>query len=366
MKKRIGIIFGGKSAEHEVSLQSAKNIIEAIDKNRYEPVLIAIDKKGIWHLSDSQEYLLNTSNPKLIALSQFGEELAITPGAEEKQISVSGGQLPKGQIDVAFPVLHGPFGEDGSVQGLLKLANIPFVGASILGSAIGMDKDIMKRVLRDARIPIADFVSIAKIQLNNLDYEEIKEKLGLPLFIKPANLGSSVGISKVQNENEFEQAVRNAFEYDRKIIVEESIFGREIECAVLGNDDPIASIPGEVKSNNESHGFYSYEAKYVDEKGAVLEIPAKLENKTSEEIKTMAVKTFKALCCEGMARVDVFLKPNNEIVVNEINTIPGFTKISMYPKLWEASGKNNTELITDLIELAIERHEEEKKLKTSI
>jgi D-alanine-D-alanine ligase len=228
-----------------------------------------------------------------------------------------------------------------------------------------MDKDIMKRILRDAGIPIADFVSFSKNQLNRIDYEEISAKLGLPLFVKPANLGSSVGISKVENSSEFKKAVRKAFEYDRKIIVEENISGREIECAVLGNDDPIAAVPGEVKSNNEAHGFYSYDAKYVDENGASLEIPAKLEGKITEEIKKMALKTFKALCCEGMARVDFFLKPDNEIIVNEINTIPGFTKISMYPKLWEASGKSYTELITDLIELAIKRHEEEKELKTS-
>lgn len=366
MKKKIGIIFGGKSAEHEVSLQSAKNIIEAIDKELYEPVLIAIDKKGIWHLSDSQEYLMYTSNPKLIALNQAGEQLSITPGIEEKQITVSGQYLPKGQIDVAFPVLHGPYGEDGSVQGLLKLANIPFIGASVLGSAVGMDKDIMKKILRDAGIPITDFFSFTKSQLGKINFEEIKTKLGLPLFVKPANLGSSVGISKAENEDEFKGAIKKAFEFDRKIIVEESISGREIECAVLGNDSPIASIPGEVKSNNKIHGFYSYEAKYIDENGAVLEIPAKLNEETTEEIKLSAIKAFKALCCEGMARVDFFLKPNNEIVVNEINTIPGFTKISMYPKLWEASGKSYTELITDLIELAVQRHEEEKELKTSV
>lgn len=366
MKKRIGIIFGGKSAEHEVSLQSAKNIIEAIDRNRYEPVLIAIDKKGIWHLSDSEEYLMNTSNPKLITMNQAGEKLSITPGVEEMQITVSGGDIAQGQIDVVFPVLHGPFGEDGSVQGLLKLANIPFIGASVLGSAVGMDKDIMKRILRDAGIPIAPFSSFSKKQSNEIDIKELSKNLGLPLYVKPANLGSSVGISKVINENDFRQAVKKAFEYDRKIIVEESIEGREIECAVLGNDEPVASIPGEVKSNNEAHEFYSYEAKYIDEKGAILEIPAKLEQRIIEEIKMMAIKTFKVLCCEGMARVDFFLKSNGDILVNEINTIPGFTKISMYPKLWEASGKSYTELITDLIELAIKRHKEEKKLKTNV
>ncbi|MGD9202024.1 MAG: D-alanine--D-alanine ligase [Chitinispirillia bacterium] len=366
MKKRIGIIFGGKSAEHEVSLQSAKNIIESIDKERYEPVLIGIDKNGIWHLSDSHEYLLNTTNPRLIALNTTDDKLSIIPGSKEKQIVVSGSQGNDGNIDVAFPVLHGPYGEDGAIQGLLKLANIPFVGASVLGSAVGMDKDIMKRLLRDDNIPVADYLCFLKKQRDEIEFAIVKKRLGLPLFVKPANLGSSVGISKVESKEEFTEAIQKAFEFDRKIIIEEHIPGREIECAVLGNDDPVASVPGEVKSNNESHGFYSYEAKYIDENGAILEIPAKLEEKTIEGVKKIAVKAFTALCCEGMARVDCFLKPNNEILVNEINTIPGFTKISMYPKLWEASGKSYTELITDLIELASKRYEEEQKLKTSI
>jgi D-alanine-D-alanine ligase len=366
MKRRVGIIFGGKSAEHEVSLQSARNIIEAIDKERFEPVLIAIDKQGIWHLSDSREYLMNTSNPKLIALNRTGEQLSITPGKEERQITIAGEYSSRGKIDVAFPVLHGPFGEDGSVQGLLKLANIPFVGASVSGSAVGMDKDIMKRILRDAGVPLAGFVSFSRNRSKCIDFDAVGRRLGLPLYVKPANLGSSVGISKVRNEKELDYAVNMAFEYDRKILIEESIEGREIECAVLGNDSPIASVPGEVKSNNEAHGFYSYEAKYIDEHGAVLEIPAQLEEKITEKIKMMAVQVFRTLCCEGMARVDFFLKPNNEIVVNEINTIPGFTKVSMYPKLWEASGKSYTELITDLIELAVQRFTEERSLKTSV
>ena len=366
MKKRIGIIFGGKSAEHEVSLQSARNIIEAIDKERYEPMLIAIDKKGIWHLSDSQEYLMNTSNPKLIALNRTGQRLSITPGIEEKQITVAGEYSSQGKIDVAFPVLHGPFGEDGSVQGLLKLANIPFVGASVSGSAVGMDKDIMKRILRDAGIPIADFISFSRNQSKTIDFQDISSRFGLPLYIKPANLGSSVGISKVRNESEFKDAIKKAFEYDRKVIVEESILGREIECAVLGNDNPIASLPGEIISNNEAHGFYSYEAKYIDENGAVLKIPAQLEERITEKVKIMAVQVFKVLCCEGMARVDLFLKPNDDILVNEINTIPGFTKISMYPKLWEYSGIPYQELITKLILLAIEDFENREKLKITV
>ncbi len=365
MTKRIGIIFGGKSAEHEVSLQSAKNIIEAIDKNHYEPVLIGIDKEGIWHLSDSQDYLLNSANPKLIALNSTEEKISITPGAKEKQIIVNDNYRPEGNIDVAFPVLHGPFGEDGSIQGLLKLANIPFVGASVLSSAVSMDKDIMKRVLRDDKIPIADFLCFTKAQQNQIDFKVLSDKLRLPLFIKPANLGSSIGISMVQNEVELKKAIEMAFKFDRKIIIEENIKGREIECAVLGNDYPIASIPGEVKSD-AAHDFYSYEAKYIDEKGSILEIPANLNEDIINNIKLMSIKVFKALCCEGMARVDFFLKPDDSIIVNEINTIPGFTKISMYPKLWEASGKNYTQLITELIELAVQRYEEEKELKTNI
>ena len=366
MKKRIGIIFGGKSAEHEVSLQSAKNVIEAIDKNRYEPVLIGIDKKGIWHIADSKEYLQNVTNPKLIALNNKDERISIIPGTDKNQIAVSGNNRYKGNIDAAFPVLHGPYGEDGSVQGILKLANIPFVGASVLGSAVGMDKDVMKRILRDAKIPIADFLSFTKRQVKEIKFNLIRDKLGLPLFVKPANLGSSVGISKVITEKELEEAVQKAFGFDRKIIIEECISGREIECAVLGNDEPIASVPGEVKSNSDVHGFYSYEAKYIDENGAILEIPASLNEHIIEKIKKLAIRVFKSLCCEGMARVDFFLKSNDEIVVNEINTIPGFTKISMYPKLWEISGKSYTELITDLIELAMQRHDEEIKLTTSV
>jgi D-alanine-D-alanine ligase len=364
-KKKVAIIYGGKSAEHEVSIQSAKNIIEAIDKEKYEPVLIAIDKKGIWHLMKSQELLQNASYPTLSANNLHNGQLSITPGTEEKQISSSVQSIPTAHIDVAFPVLHGPYGEDGSVQGLLKLANIPFVGASVMGSAVGMDKDVMKRILRDARIPIADFISFNKSQISKIYFDRIKEKLGIPLFVKPANLGSSVGVSKVTNENEFKEAIKKAFQFDRKIIVEECIPGREIECAVLGNDSPVASIPGEIKSIKQCHSFYSYEAKYTDESGAVLEIPALLDDETIEKIKLTAIKAFKVLCCEGMARVDFFLNTSNELVVNEINTIPGFTKNSMYPKLWEASGITYTDLISELIELAIQRHEEEKKLKNS-
>jgi len=266
------------------------------------------------------------------------------------------------KLDVVFPILHGPFGEDGTIQGLLKLADVPFVGAGVLGSAVGMDKDVMKRLLRDAGIPIGKFLTFRSHEPLPA-FAETKAALGCPVFVKPANMGSSVGISKAHDESEFSAAVREAFQYDVKIVIEEYIKGREIECAVLGNENPIASVPGEVIP---THEFYSYEAKYLDENGAALEIPAKLDAAAQKRIQELSVKAFQTLCCEGLARIDFFLKENGEILLNEINTMPGFTKISMYPKLWEASGSAGigyTELISRLIELAIEKFEKEKGLK---
>jgi D-alanine-D-alanine ligase len=360
-KIRVGILFGGRSAEHEVSLQSAKNIIDAIDTNKYEVVLIDIDKKGRWHLNEESRFLLPATKSGLPTLPEMGENLALVPGKQVEQLVALSGEQTPGSLDVIFPVLHGPFGEDGTVQGLLKLANIAFVGAGVLGSAIGMDKDVMKRLLRDAGIPIARFLVMNRYSSKEIGFDDARDQLGLPLFIKPANLGSSVGIHKVKDREEFERAVRDALDYDNKILIEECIRGREIECSVLGNESPIASVPGEILPRHE---FYSYEAKYLDENGAVLEIPAKLPPATSERIRQVAIKTFSVLCCEGMARVDFFLRNDEEIIVNEINTIPGFTRISMYPKLWEASGVSYSELIDKLIELAIERFEREKELKT--
>ncbi|HUX35776.1 MAG TPA: D-alanine--D-alanine ligase [Candidatus Paceibacterota bacterium] len=359
-KIRIGIIFGGKSAEHEVSLQSAKNVIDALDKKKYEPVLIGVDKSGEWLMADGAKLLSGAADAGLIKLTA-GENngVAIIPQSGGKLSSFKTGN-PEKTIDVAFPILHGPFGEDGTVQGLLKLANIPFVGSGVLGSAIGMDKDVLKRLLRDAGIKISKFIVAKENEAPN--YQDIVSALGLPFFVKPANLGSSVGINKVKSEIGFKRAIEDAFKYDRKIMIEEYIEGREIECSVLGNDDPIASVPGEIIP---THEFYSYEAKYLDENGAKMEIPAKLNEETAKRIQEIAIKTFKTLCCEGMGRVDFFLKKDGEIFVNEINTIPGFTSISMYPKLWEASGISYSELIDRLILLAFERFEKESKLKTS-
>jgi D-alanine-D-alanine ligase len=360
-KIRVGILFGGRSAEHEVSLQSAKNIIDAIDTSKYELVLIGIDKKGQWHLNEESRFLLPATESGLPTLPETGEDLALIPGKQIEQLVALSGEHRPGSLDVIFPVLHGPFGEDGTVQGLLKLANIAFVGAGVLGSAIGMDKDVMKRLLRDAGIPIARFLVINRYSSKEIGFDDARDQLGLPLFIKPANLGSSVGIHKVKDREEFGSAVRNALNYDNKILIEECIRGREIECSVLGNENPIASVPGEILPRHE---FYSYEAKYLDENGAALEIPAKLLPPTSERIRQLAIETFSVLCCEGMARIDFFLRNSDEIIVNEINTIPGFTRISMYPKLWEATGISYSELIDRLIQLAIERFEREKRLKT--
>jgi len=366
-KLKVGILFGGKSAEHEISLQSAKNVFDAIDRDKYEPVLIGIDKSGRWLLSDESRFLLNADDPKRIRLNTSSDAVALVPqggGAianlsaakNDEEVAVSKA------IDVIFPILHGPFGEDGTVQGLLKLADIPFVGAGVLASAAGMDKEVMKRLLRDAGLPIGKFLvfrSGGKIP----DYDTLCAELGSPVFIKPANMGSSVGISKVNSRDEYESALNMAFEYDTKIIIEEFIPGRELECSVLGNSEIEASVPGEIKP---THEFYSYEAKYFDEEGAVLTIPAEVPAEISERLRKLAIEVFRVLCCEGLARIDFFLKDDGNIIVNEINTMPGFTRISMYPKLWEASGLSYTRLIDRLICLAIERFEREKKLKTSV
>ena len=363
MKKTVvGILFGGKSAEHEISLLSAKNIHEAIDREKFEPVLVGIDKSGRWILNEAENFLLNSDNPALISLNTAGRTVALQSENRGLLASDSEKKFSSVHIDVVFPILHGPFGEDGTIQGFLKLADIPFVGPGVLGSSVGMDKDVMKRLLRDAKLPIGKFITV-KSNESAPSFAEIEAALGKPVFIKPSNMGSSVGINKVHDESEYAAALKDAFQYDTKIIIEEYIPGREIECAVLGNEEPIASVPGEVIP---SHEFYSYDAKYLDENGAALVIPAMLDDKTKEQIQALAVKVFQALCCEGLSRVDFFLKENGEIIVNEINTMPGFTRISMYPKMWEASGISYTELITRLIELALARFEKERKLKTSV
>jgi D-alanine-D-alanine ligase len=358
-KLRVAILFGGRSAEHEISLISARNIVAAMDKKKYEIIAIGIDKQGRWSYDPSAR-LLRDEHKRVMQFDD-AQLTAILPGAKQPSLVPLGGDSLG--VDVVFPVLHGPFGEDGTVQGLLKLANLPFVGASVLGSAIGMDKDVMKRLLRDATIPVGRFHAYDRSTADRIRFSRIKKALGQPLFVKPANLGSSVGISKVASRQELEAAVKNAFRFDNKILIEEFIEGREIECSVLGNDDPIASLPGEIVTG---HSFYSYEAKYMDDQGSRLEIPAKLPRAIVRSVQEMAIRTYKTLCCEGMARVDFFVKTDGQVLVNEINTIPGFTQISMYPKMWEASGIPYPKLIDRLIQLALQRFRQEQNLRTSV
>jgi D-alanine-D-alanine ligase len=362
MKLRVGIIFGGKSAEHEVSIQSAKSIFEALDRQKYDPLLIGVDKLGAWHLGGSADFILNASDPRLIALNATAPEVVPVerPGESLALLSPKDGRALE-SVDVFFPIIHGTFGEDGSLQGLLRLLNMPYVGADVLGSAVGMDKGVMKRLLREAGLPIPRFFEVRARELAELDPAGAVAAVGgFPVFVKPCNLGSSVGIRKVKRPEDLIPALKDAFRYDRKALVEEAVSGREIECAVLGNDTPEASICGEIVP---THEFYDYEAKYIDEHGATLNIPADLDAHTSRRVRALAVDTFRALECAGMGRVDFFLKPDGQVLINEINTLPGFTKISMYPKLWAASGIPYPDLLDRLIGLAVERHHQENVLE---
>lgn len=356
-KTKVGVIFGGKSAEHEVSLQSAKNIVDAIDREQFEVVLIGIDKEGHWHVYDEEDYLANAEDPKKIALNNPKEPIVISLGdlsSEENVLTT---------LDVLFPIVHGTLGEDGSLQGMLQLLDLPYVGPDVLSSAVCMDKDIAKKLLELAGVRVAKSVTVTREDKEDLKYEEVVEQLGKTMFIKPANQGSSVGVSKVTNEEEFFAGIEDAFLYDHKLVIEEAIVGRELEVSVLGNEKPIASVPGEILPQTD---FYSYESKYIDENGAELKIPADVPEKLAEALQEEAIKAYQALQCEGLARVDFFVTSDERIYVNELNTLPGFTKISMYPKLWEISGIPYTELISRLIHFALDRHEKNKKLKSSV
>ncbi|MDH3734431.1 MAG: D-alanine--D-alanine ligase [Gemmatimonadota bacterium] len=360
-RPRVAVLFGGESPEHEVSLQSAKNVIEAVDRDRWEVALIGIDRRGRWHSADASTFLLDGSDPRRIRLGAGDRDVVLVPGAQSEIVALEAREaLPA--VDVVFPVLHGPLGEDGTVQGLLRLAHIPFVGPGVLGSAVGMDKDVAKRLLRDAGIAVAPFITIHR-RAEAPSWEEASAELGCPVFVKPANMGSSVGVSRAGTAVDYAAALDTAFSYDSKVLLEQTIEGREIECAVIGNEEPAASVPGEIVPR---HDFYSYEAKYLDDGGADLVIPADLDEETTRRVRDLSVRTFRALCCEGMARVDFFLTKDGELVVNEINTIPGFTRISMYPKLWAASGVSYAELIDRLLELALERADREASLASAL
>jgi len=334
----VGVVFGGRSGEHEVSVRSAASIYRALDKNKYEVSLLGVDKNGRWHRMD-QKWLPS------------GSEMKSLPSGDKSLV-------PQDEkLDVVFPIIHGTYGEDGSLQGLLELMDVAYVGAGVLGSAVGMDKDVQKRLLMQSGIPVAKFEVVKDIEL-------IKRlMLKYPVFVKPVNMGSSVGVSKAASQKSLVVSLKQAFKYDTKAIIEEEVKGRELEVSVLGNDDPIASIPGEVIAKR--HEFYDYEAKYIDENGAELKIPARLTKEQVSEIQKLAIRAFKVLECGGMARVDMFMRPDGQLVINEINTLPGFTSISMYPKLWEASGLSYSKLLDRLIELAIEKKKQKDRLKRS-
>src|SRR6202142_2823458 len=394
MKKlRVGILFGGRSGEHEISLLSAASVFKAIDQNKYEVVPIGITKEGKWVTSGDAERLLagkagegarptqahlRAGDPEATsatAVIHNGESIVVppephTPGASMTpfQSDAPARRASDGAItvDVIFPVLHGTFGEDGTIQGLLELADIPYVGAGVLGSAAGMDKDVMKSLFRAAGLPIVKHVTFLRSEWED-DPQKVRKlvesKLKYPVFVKPANLGSSVGISKAHDRKELGPAIAEAAKFDRKIVIEQGVGGkkqkaREIECSVLGNDRPQASVPGEIVPSTE---FYDYDAKYLDE-GSQLVIPAKLSKAETKTVQQLAISAFKAVDCSGLARVDFLMDPKTrKIYLNEINTMPGFTSISMYPKMWAASGLEYPRLIEKLIELGLERHAEKKK-----
>ena len=356
-KIRMGLIFGGRSGEYEVSLMSARSVLKAINKDKYEVTLIGITKEGRWIGGENPMKALEQGEaatapatallgePQFRALMQVSEQ----PGGQAVTLS------SVTELDVIFPLLHGTFGEDGTVQGLLELANIPYVGAGVVGSAVGMEKGIFKSLMQAAGVPVPKWIVALRSEIERDSQAVIARAEAIsqyPLFTKPANLGSSVGVVKVHDRDEFEAALKESARWDRRVLVEQGINAREIEVSVLGNDDPIASVPGEVIPGRE---FYDYEAKYLDDSSRLL-IPAPLDAKTTRRAQELAVAAFKAIDAAGMARVDFLLdKENGELYVSEINTIPGFTQISMYPKLWEASGMSYSELIDRLIELALER-----------
>ncbi|MEZ0393064.1 MAG: D-alanine--D-alanine ligase family protein [Pseudobdellovibrionaceae bacterium] len=360
MKKKVVILFGGRSAEHEVSVRSAKNVAAALDLNLFDLILVGISKQGTWYrFPDTKIFdtLTALSDSKLPAQADPVSLICL----KGKPLIFSLESKETLSVDVAFPVLHGTFGEDGCIQGLFKMANLPFVGCGVLGSSMGMDKEVMKRLLKEAHIPSAKYEVIYSYQPQSFD--DLKKSLGLPFFIKPANAGSSVGVHKIKTQSDFETKIKDAFLYDHKVLAEEFMEGREIEVSVMGlNHAPKASVAGEIKP---THEFYSYEAKYVDDNGADLQIPAKITATELQNIQAIACRTFQVMGCDGLSRVDFFLKKNGEAYINEINTIPGFTKISMYPKMWEASGLKYTQLITELIQLGLQKYKSEEELLTN-
>lgn len=367
-KIRVGLIFGGRSGEHEVSIASALSVYNALDKSRYEVTLIGIDKEGRWLLPDPKPILAQANTPMLVKLAKTSEAFGLVPFPDAKQIvPLSGGPANTPGLDVILPILHGTYGEDGTIQGLLELAQIPYAGSGVLGSSVGMDKDVSRRLLKAAGINTVPTMAVQKGKFN-ADPGAIEKKIlsefKFPFFVKPANAGSSVGVHKVKSAADLRPALQDAFAFDLKVLVEKGVAARELECAVLGNEDPKASIVGEIIPRHE---FYSYEAKYLDDNGADLCIPAKdVPSAIVEKVREWSILAFQTLECRGLSRVDFFLdRETGELYLNEINTMPGFTKISMYPKLWEASGLGYSQLLDELIRLALDNSRQRQALKTS-
>lgn len=365
-KLRVAVLFGGRSAEHEISLLSARFVLESLDPERFTPVLVGIDKSGRWSLQEPSLLLGAARDPRAVALDGTKPGVLLPPHPDAGLVPAGGAGAALGPVGVVFPVLHGPHGEDGTVQGLLELAGVPYVGSGVLGSAVGMDKDVMKRLLAEAGLPLLPYRTVRRRrweQARDAVLAEVRA-LGLPLFVKPANLGSSVGVSRVTDVAALATAVEHALEFDDKLVIEAGVDRpKEIEVAVLGGDEPFASVPGEIVVGHPD-GFYSYAAKYLDADGAVTRIPAALEEAQAQEARRLALATFAALEAEGLARVDLFLDAGGRFWVNEINTLPGFTAISMFPKLMEASGIGPRELVTRLIEDARARSARRKARRT--
>jgi len=357
-KKHVLLFCGGQSSEHEVSLRSAANVCKALDPEKFDVSVIGIDHQGNWHQLDNQVLLDHSGMQSVESKPCAHTELSIKMGDQKNLLRSEQKALLTNAVDVVFPVLHGPNGEDGTIQGLLRLANLACVGSGVLGSSVCMDKDVAKRLLRDAGLPIPHFITLRDNQA--ADFDAVAEELGLPFFVKPCNMGSSVGVSKVNTRADFLPALEKAFLHDRKIIIEQAMIGQEVECAVLGNEDPKASILGEIIPLTE---FYSYEAKYLDDDGAILQVPARLSDAVAKKVQEYAIAAFKVLECADLARVDFFVLNDEQIFINEVNTLPGFTSISMYPRLWQESGVSYPALIEQLIEFALVRHRKMQTLK---
>jgi len=371
-KLRIGVIFGGRSGEHEVSVRSARSVIEAIDKSKYEVVPIAISKEGNWLAPAAAAELLPKKTRRLLSSRARGgpkEDVAIIGDPSRSGLMRLDSDESSEPLDVVIPVLHGTYGEDGTIQGLLEMAAIPFVGCGTLASACGMDKVVMKALFRDAGLPICNYIWFLRSEWeaasDNVSRRVVRQ-IGFPAFVKPANLGSSVGVSKANDKTSLAKAIDLAARYDRKIIVEELVDGREIECAVIGNDDPQASLPGEYVVHDEAARFLDYTEKYSSTGHVDFVVPARVSKATAKKIQQMAVKAYQAIDASGLSRVDFFLKLDGSLMVNEVNTLPGLTDVSGFPKMWEASGIPFPRIIDQLIEFAIERHRERARNETSI